>query len=422
MSTDRKGRIHLTEASVARLKLPKGKDDEIWFDDEVKGFGVRKRGDTATYILQYQVNGKTSRFRLGGCSEIRCEVARDLALLKRGEITKAKHGLGIDPALLRENTKADSKKPKPQTLGAMIADYLDDKRGKFSRNHFVGVEYHLGTLLQPLHALPVRDVKREQIAPLIRAIAKKHGDVSANRARGSLSALYRWAIGAGLADDNPVVGTIEYDEKPRERSLIKVDEKGEIDWSELVSVWSALPDNDYGNIVRLLTLTGCRLEEIGSLQWSEIDLEARTITLPPERTKNKQQHVVPLSGAALEILKAVPRRAGRDFVFGIGAGGYAGWSKAKANLDKAVQLKEPWVVHDLRRTAATGMADLGVQPHVIEAVLNHIGGHKAGVAGIYNRSTYATEKRAALELWASELKVAIARANGANVTKLERKT
>ena len=104
------------------------------------------------------------------------------------------------------------------------------------------------------------------------------------------------------------------------RSLVNIKEGGTVDCSELVSVW-LLPDNDYGHIVKLLTLIGCRKEEIGDLVWSEIDLEARTITLPPERTKNKQQHVVPLSGAALEILKAIPRRAGRDFVFGIGRGG-----------------------------------------------------------------------------------------------------
>ena len=112
-------------------------------------------------------------------------------------------GLGIDPAIARENTRAESTKPKPQTLGAAIADYLNDQRSEFSRRHFLGVEYQLGTLLRPLHGLPLRDVKREHIAPIIRAIAKKHGNVTANRTRGSLSALYRWAISAGLADDNP---------------------------------------------------------------------------------------------------------------------------------------------------------------------------------------------------------------------------
>jgi len=103
------------------------------------------------------------------------------------------------------------------------------------------------------------------------------------------------------------------------------------------------------------------------------------------------------------VLKACPRRG--ETVFGRGPNGYTAWSRSKRLFDPALSL--PWVLHDLRRSAATGMADLGVQPHVIEAVLNHVSGHKAGVAGIYNRSTYTAEKRAALELWAGHLMVAI---------------
>ena len=123
----------------------------------------------------------------------------------------------------------------------------------------------------------------------------------------------------------------------------------------------------------------------------------------------------PLAGEAMAVLQSITPH--RDLVFGIGQDGYAGWSKGKTALDMACGVKG-WTLHDLRRTAATGMADLGVLPHVIEAVLNHVSGHKAGVAGIYNRSTYASEKRAALDLWASRLVVAIAQANGANVTSL----
>src|SRR5262249_52908513 len=156
---------------------------------------------------------------------------------------------------------------------------------------------------------------------------------------------------------------------------------------ELATLWNSLPDNDYGRIVRLLILTGCRRDEIGSLRWSEIDRDARLIALPGERTKNGRIHDVPLSKAALEIIDATPRRVDRDFVFGEGKGGFSGWSKAKAALDTQLNLK-PWRLHDLRRTASTRMADAGVQPHIIEAVLNHISGHKAGVAGVYNRSTY----------------------------------
>jgi len=165
-------------------------------------------------------------------------------------------------------------------------------------------------------------------------------------------------------------------------------------------------------------LTAQRRDEIGSLRWSEINKVGKLVSLPPERTKNSRPHDVPLSDAALEIIEGQPQRKGRDLVFGEGEGGYSGWSRAKAAVDKTAKLSTPWTLHDLRRTAATRMADQGVQPHVIEAILNHVSGHKAGVAGIYNRSTYAVEKRAALDLWASHLRLILAQSEGANVVKL----
>src|SRR6516164_10704601 len=101
-----KQRIHLTETSVARLQLPKGKNDATWFDDETRCFGVRKRGNSAVYILQYQLRGQTSKLTLGKCSEIKCDVARAMAEAKRAEISKARLGLGIDPATARDNAKS----------------------------------------------------------------------------------------------------------------------------------------------------------------------------------------------------------------------------------------------------------------------------------------------------------------------------
>jgi integrase len=185
-------------------------------------------------------------------------------------------------------------------------------------------------------------------------------------------------------------------------------------------IWKAAPENDYGRIVKLLMLTAQRREEIGSLAWSEIDTARKLITLPPDRTKNSRPHDVPLSDSAMAVLESTPPRVGRPLMFGSGKGGYSGWSKSKEALDGAAKVA-PWTLHDLRRTAATRMADIGVQPHVIEAVLNHVSGHKSGVAGIYNRSSYAVEKRAALDLWANHLRVAIAAAEGANVRKLQRR-
>jgi integrase len=163
-------------------------------------------------------------------------------------------------------------------------------------------------------------------------------------------------------------------------------------------------------------LTGCRREEIGSLQWSEINFDASTITLPAERTKNAQTHIVPLTDAALSILQEIPHRD-RAYVFGRTEARFSGWSKSKRELDAIVGvMKEPWTLHDLRRTVRTGLGKLGVAPHVAEAVLNHL---PAKLIRTYDRNTYAAEKRDALERWANHLAVAVAQATGANVVKLK---
>jgi integrase len=147
-------------------------------------------------------------------------------------------------------------------------------------------------------------------------------------------------------------------------------------------------------------LTGQRAAEIGSLRWDEIHDDH--IELPSTRTKNKHPHSIPLSAPAKSMLDKL-RLAGRTYCFGRDRHGFAGWSLCKKRLDdriaKANAPLMPWVTHDLRRTCATGMINLGIQPHVVEAVLNHVG-HKSGVAGIYNRATYDTEKREALKRWA----------------------
>src|SRR5262249_55813403 len=140
---------------------------------------------------------------------------------------------------------------------------------------------------------------------------------------------------------------------------------------ELRLIWNGLGDDPYGDIVKLLALTGQRRDEIGSLRWSEIVFDKALISLPATRTKNSKPHDIPLSPAALEILKARPRLAGCEFVFTTGASGFRGWSNCKAALDRRIDAIAPWRLHDLRRTCATRMADIGVLPHIVEAVLNH---------------------------------------------------
>jgi integrase len=186
----------------------------------------------------------------------------------------------------------------------------------------------------------------------------------------------------GLALSNPVASTNKREEQARDRVLSD---------DELRRILNAVSDGAYGTIVRLLALTGQRRSEIAELRWSEVDLEARTLNFPAERTKNKRPHVVPLAPTARALLEKLPRAGDAVFEF-------TAWAYSKDILDGRSGVSG-WTFHDIRRSVATGMADIGIQPHIIEAVLNHVSGHKGGIAGIYNRATYSKEKAEALARW-----------------------
>ena len=206
--------------------------------------------------------------------------------------------------------------------------------------------------------------------------------------------MFAWIMKEGvvLPAGNPAAFTNKRAEQPRDRVLSA---------DELKLIWQAVDNDDYGNILKLLLLTGTRAEEIAALQWNEVGDSA--INLPGSRTKNKRAHTIPLSDAAKAIIGGT-ERGKRVHVFGRDDTGFYGWAKCKARLDQKLGDKVThWTTHDLRRTAVTHMAELGIQPHIIEAVVNHVSGHKSGVAGIYNRAAYDKEKREALNLWAEHV-------------------
>jgi integrase len=246
---------------------------------------------------------------------------------------------------------------------------------------------------------------RRTVAVRLAEIADNSGPVAANRVRASLSACFAWLLREGIVENNPVAATNKAAERgPRTRLLAD---------DELAAIWRAAADRGhYGAIVRLLILTGARRAEIANLCWSEIDLGRALIELPAARTKNGRPHAIPLTAPALEILHAQPRRPGRDYVFSFGAIGFQDWVKEKNALDARIKANgaplAPWTLHDFRRAISTTMHErLGVPPHIVESVLAHVGGHKAGVAGVYNRSLYEREKRIALTQWAEHVLAAI---------------
>ena len=166
----------------------------------------------------------------------------------------------------------------------------------------------------------------------------------------------------------------------------------------------------FGQIGKLLFLTGARLNEVAGMEWRELDLDARTWTLPASRVKNKQAHVIPLSDIAIDIIRALPVIEPRRFVFTTTRRTHvSGFSNGKKGIDAAMKAAagegaDPipnWRLHDIRRSTATGLQKLGVRLEVTEACLNHISGSRRGIVGVYQKHDYALEKRQALEAWAT---------------------
>jgi integrase len=219
-----------------------------------------------------------------------------------------------------------------------------------------------------LRDLPIAAIERVNVAAGLQDIIKAHGPVSAARARANLSACFSWAMGEGLVETNPVVGTNNPEGGHQSRSRV-------LSEAELGVIWKACADDDFGRIVKLLMLTGCRRSEIGELKWSEINFDHGTITIPGARTKNGNELTLTLPDVALDLLRATPRRDGNDNVFGGGAGGFTIWSHAvkglNARIAAAGKSLSPWTLHDLRRSTATGMAEIGIQPHGASGLVLH---------------------------------------------------
>jgi integrase len=382
-------KLKLDAKTITGLALAKGRDEEIAWDTELEGFGLRLRRGAddvrRTYVAQYRASGRTRRVTLGTTERLSPAQARDGA-----RRILAKVSLGHDPQAEKQAKRAAAE----HTFAHVAAAYLATKQGELRPASFRITKLYLtGDYFRPLHARGVAEIAHPDIAARLSAITRAHSAHTASAARRAISALFRWTMEEGWTQANPVIGTRRPQEAAaRDRVLSDV---------ELAAIWRACGDDDFGKIVRLLICLGSRRQEVGGIRFSELDLAAGTWTLPAERSKNHRAHTITLPTAALEIIYAVPRGE-RDHLFGARAdGGFTRWSNAKIELDRRLAgAVKPWRVHDIRRTVATGMADIGIEPHHIEAALNHFSGHRRGVAGVYNRSPYERAVKAALARWA----------------------
>ena len=407
--------MKLTQVNVTTILPEPGKFERRVFDDDLPGFGVRVRDrkkPKRTWIVQYRrkKDGKSVTHKIGRHPQLSASAAREIA---RKELAQAE--LGVDLA----KEKQTERRRAAETFKTIAERFLKFKTSNVRPRSFEQIETHMTKHWSNFNSTSIHDIARRDIALRLNEIADQRGPYAANRARATLSNFFSWAMSEGLVEANQVIGTNrQTDEKARDRVLSD---------TELAAIWKACGDDDYSAIVKLLILTGVRREEAGGITRREIELRDRKWTIEGRRTKNGLVHEIPLSDAALAILKTRPDREEREAIFGEGEAGigFSGWSKAKAALDKRITEQTnkkvaDWRLHDIRRTVATKMADIGVLPHVIEAVLNHISGHKSGVAGVYNRSQYAPEKRQALDQWAAHIEALASGKSGSNVLPMKK--
>jgi integrase len=446
--------MKLTERKIEALEVGRGRKDRLVFDDAQRGLAVRVTASGGrTYLCQYTLYGQKWRVPLGACSALSLSKAREAAAAVMGDVAK-----GRNPSADRKEATAAErvKRARDQpTLRALIDDWhrlhLAGRRPRYATEAVRALHYALADALDdPAEGLDRAAVVRSLDA-LARRRARKGG--TAGRPKGVAMtgrtaaygrAAFAWAVKRGLVNANP------FADLPVSNGILKRERV--LNDDEIIEIWRAAGDAGapYGAIVRLLILTGQRRGEVAGMTWGEISDDLSAWTMPGERTKNGVPHVVPLSGPARHLLQgllpedtaeakraAAGRQASGALVLpGLVGTPFAGWSKAKAALDKVVvdaRAKAaaatgttptpivPWSIHDLRRTVATGLQRLGIRLEVTEAVLNHISGSRAGIAGVYQRHDWAVEKRAALDAWAAHVMAAIeGRVGTGNVVTLVR--
>jgi integrase len=402
--------LKLTQAAVEKLSPPASGRIEVW-DSLLGGFGLRisapLAGKPARRVWQVMYRVKTGgkrklvRETLGTLGEIpKVDQARELA---RQSMAKAR--AGTNPVAERKAEAAKEEAAATTTFEAVADRYMLEH---VERNCAASLIRETGRILE-------RDVKprwgdkqigeitKGDVNDLIDEIAARRdrkrrmatggAAVQANRTLARLKTLFRWAASKGLRDGDPTEGVRKaIKEIPRDRYL---------EDDEIRAFWAGCDKLGwpFGGLLKTLLLTAQRRDEVGGMRWLELDLDKCQWTIPGERAKNGKAHVVHLSALAIEVLTATPR-VGDTLVFTTnGRTPVSGFSKVKERLDKCMPGSAPWILHDLRRTATTGMAQLNIAPHVVDKVLNHVAGTIRGVAATYNRFQYLPERQAALEAW-----------------------
>lgn len=409
----------LTDRSIRSLKAPAIGQRDVSDAADVKGLILRVSQRSKIFYLSFRSpgDGKPAKIRIGEYPAVALATAREQGRAYRTLIEQ-----GVDP---REHVKAEAarliraaeaeralaERKAGNTLGRAINDFVAYCQ-KAGQRRWRERERQLRRYLPAQWSdRQLDEIGRAECKELLERIEAESGAIQANRVMQTLRALYNWVIREGRCERNPAA---------KLRSAIReVSRDRVLSDAELAAVWMAASElgEPFGPYVRLLVLCGQRRTETATARWRDIDLGSAVWEIPAAQNKQGRVHRVPLSTQAVELLRSISRftddPGASVFSTTMGAKPVSGLSKVKTRLDKliseaaakgrAVPVAD-WVFHDLRRTVASGMARLGVPPHVCEKVLGHEEEIR-GIAKVYNRFDYGDEKRRALEAWAEHVMV-----------------
>jgi integrase len=399
-------RIKFTKSTIDVLPIPSS--DLVYWDAASPGFGVKvtPKG-RKVFIVLYRTGGAGSKLRkytIGPYGRVTLHQARVAAQ----RVFAAKLD-GRDPAAEKREAKRRAGADRVEDLlETFISQRLSQNRSAAETSRLLRREVGKPWVGRSIHAIGKRDV-----VDVVSAIVRRGAPGAANKTLKSLKTFLRWCVGQAVLDQSPAEGVPQpTKEVARDRVL------NDTELTQVV-VAARKIGGPYGAIVELLALTGQRREEVACIRWEELDLTQLIWTIPKTRTKNAKEHIVHLSRQALAVLKRADRRGPLVFTL-FGTKPFQDFTHAKRRLDQLSGVTG-WRLHDLRRTCVSGMARIGIAPHIADKILNHQAGTISGVAAVYQRHEFLCERREALERWGDHVAKIVgqsSRESGVNLARV----
>jgi integrase len=381
-------RVKLTKSSIDALPTPSC--DQVYWDAGCPGFGVKvtPKG-RKVFVVLYRTGGAGSKLRkytIGPYGRVTLHQAKHAA---QKVFTARLEGrdLAAERREARRRIVADQME---DLLEAFIAQHVSKNRSAYEISRLLRREVG-----KPWAGKSIHEITKRDVVELISAIDQRGSPSTANKTLKVLRTFMRWCVGRAVLERSQAEG-VPFPAKAIARDRVLNDQE----LAQIILAGRKM-GGPFGSIVELLALTGQRRQEVAGTTWNELNLPAHVWTLPKARTKNSKEHIVHLSDQSVAVLKRGIVRG--PFVFSVsGTKPFKQFSKAKRQLDDLSGVTG-WRLHDLRRTCVSGMARLGVAPHVADKILNHQSGTISGVAAVYQRHEFLPERRHALELWGAHI-------------------